>query len=255
MIQNKDKLQVAKALKKLGQAFNVELKVGAIELFAEGKRFEINFYPPVSSGSFLFNKIYIPAKFEIQTDIDVPHPSFTARINTPFDRFTESILGQHDFQTNNQQFDKQAHIEVADADWGTKLFMSPEVTAIISNIFKYGFHKVYSADNKLVIDCFVKTNGIPPVEAIKGVVKEVSVFLSLFPGDYVLPHFDNPADTIAFNYPLEEFSEDLKAAHDELWYGGMDNKTKLRLKVLLAIVIFAWILTCWRLFNGITHPQ
>jgi len=246
MIQERDKIEVEKALKKLARSLNVEYKAGAILLVAESKRFEINFYPPARSGT-VFNKVYIPAKFEIQTEIDIPHPSFKARINTPFDRFTESILGQHDFQSEDQQFDRQTHIEVSEAAWGTTFFMAPEVKISMSNIFKYGFHKVYTADNKLVLDCFVKTGKIPPADAIERAAKEVSVLLGLFPKQYVCPYTDDPADAIVFNYPIDELSKDLKTAHDELWYGEMDDKARLRAGTLLFGLLIVFALACWRL--------
>jgi hypothetical protein len=252
MIYTTVKLEVAATLKNLAQDLKADFSGGSIQFVRNEKDFEINFYPPIRSGTNA-NMFVIPARFELKTEVGIPHPVFKLRRNNRFNRFIKNVFQQHDFKTGDEQFDKQAHIEITDAEWGNSFFSVPEVTSSITSLFRSGFHSLYSEGGKLVVDLFVRTTDqCPSKENFERVVDDLSILMAKFPHDYVCPLVSEQSGIGLFNYPMKDMAMDLKEANNELLYGNMGEKSKQRAILLVLILVVAFAVTVWRLFMSIS---
>lgn len=181
MIHSNDELAAVRKLQQISSELKAECDGGEINISKNGRAFVLYLFPPATaSGRGTY--IVAPAFIQIKTAIPYQHSSFKIRKTDNFDWIAEHLFFKHDFQTGDKIFDKSFYITVENKAWGDRFFRNNIIMTSISNILSNGFHKIYSEEDYLKIDLFIRTlDECPTVEKINSTIEQLEQIVTNFP--------------------------------------------------------------------------
>jgi len=142
---------------------------GELEVVAGQSRFKMYLFPASEGG-----QVYIPAYFQLKTEMPQSCGCFAVRRNDLLDWIAESIFFKQDFQVGDENFDSQFFITAENNMWASEFFSKQHVRKNISDLLSNDFHKIYAKDSELVVIKYVKSaDDFPSTEMIHTAIRKI----------------------------------------------------------------------------------
>uniref|UniRef100_C6E4I7 Uncharacterized protein n=1 Tax=Geobacter sp. (strain M21) TaxID=443144 RepID=C6E4I7_GEOSM len=143
---------------------------GELEVVADQNKFKMYLFP-ASEG-----QLYIPAYFQLKTEISQTCGCFSVRRSDLMDWVAENIFFKQDYQVGDESFDSQFFITVKDDKQAIKFFSKKQIRIIVSDLLSNDFHKVYVKDSELVVIRYAKSrDDFPSMEMINTAIRKIQL--------------------------------------------------------------------------------